>query len=703
MKQLEEMIKKDKDNLLQSLKGQDQDDDLLTIKNKIDEIKQFPIKIKEALTSQPKINNDMVKIQTLTIRLERKQNDYLGKVQFKASVSYMNDEIFTSESNSIIIISFAKILFDGVFEEGDSYTISGVVNESKYPTRYKNIIHNIEFVNILDIKKSNIVEYEYRVITVRLKKNKFESYGKHIVFNGNVMTDDGLWFQHKENDFYSFKFHKDIFPNAFRENITYQITCYISRNIRKWSKNNREGYIHEIIFEYIEDIKIIESVLEKKLIKEKETFLRLESLGWQMDMSPQELVKQNHEKDTIDKSLDDLTKQNTEITKHKKELLKKITLIKKLIDRFKALKIKEDCSFPNSMTFIQNPNYQGSKKVFTSFLETIGIEEDMFKSLLLVDQIGLIDLPALYEKWCLLQIIKVLIEEYHFIPDQNWKKTLVSQVLTIKYNVKMNFFNDVIARDVILGYEEELKSKKRPDFVLMVKSKRTETTKKFIMDAKFRENVDIRGLMQELYHDKNYSEDRKNKVFILHPDVNNKIDNFSNPQSWADQSYYGETQLMNYDWDKDDPECEYVEVLPNHRYGAILLSPFDRSAISEGGYLDNLKRLIAMFLQYGMEDNKKLASNDGKIDSMTKENPFCTLCGSSNLYIKRFTPRSGVGYGYEVTCKDCTHHMEYNYCSGCKNRIIKNGRYWSYHATKPIDQFNIKCPHCGDFLLEESR
>ena len=322
----------------------------------------------------------------------------------------------------------------------------------------------------------------------------------------------------------------------------------------------------------------------------------------------------------------------------------------------------------------------------------------MFKNLLLIDQIGLVDLPAIYEKWCLLQIIKILIDEYHFIPECDWKKLLINQVLTIKRNVKINFSSDVIGRDIVLWYEKELESKKRPDYILEIKSKKTNTTKKFIMDAKFREDVDIKGLIQELYHDKNYSENHKNMVFILHPDVNNRINNFSNPQSWADQSYYGETQLMSYDWDN--------QVLPNHKYGAILLSPFDQSSISsEGGYLDNLKRLIAMFLQYGMEDNdnESLVSNDGKIDSMTKEMSFCTLCGSGNLSIKVFTTRSEKGYGYAVVCKDCMHHMEYNYCSGCNNRIIKNGRYWSYHATKPIDQFNIKCPHCGDFLLEESR
>lgn len=131
MNQLEKMIREDKDNLSKAIKKQDQDVELSKIKNQIDKIKQFPNKIKEALTGQPKINIDMVKVQKLTVKLEKRQKDYGDNIQFKASVNRMNDEILTSEVNSVIIISFNKKLFDGFFEEGGSYTISGVIKESK--------------------------------------------------------------------------------------------------------------------------------------------------------------------------------------------------------------------------------------------------------------------------------------------------------------------------------------------------------------------------------------------------------------------------------------------------------------------------------------------------------------------------------------------------------------------------------------------
>lgn len=698
LKQLEERVSKEISNLAEALEKQDEAK-LSGIKQEIVNNEQFLDQIKEALIHEAR-RDIQPDCHEFIIKLENRQEDLDNTIQFWGKIkSPESNEWDDFGQNNKLSLKFNKNTF-GFLRSNQEYVISA---SNIYTTKNMRIgtIHNIFFSHISKLEPlamANSVIIEHKTMIIELgKKNPL--FGEIVQFNGKEkINQEDDWIQLPQNDFYSFNFNKNIFSNALGSNNTYQIKGYVSKNIKPWSKGDRdsptykEGNIHEFFFKYIEDIQLLDSSLEKKMIKEKEEFIKLEKLGWKMPMTQNELRQQEYEKETINKSLDDLTQQNIEINKHKEELEKKLIQIKKLLNEFQSLKIKEDSSFPNSMTFIQNPNYQGSKKMFTSFLDAIGIEEDMFKSLLLVDQIGIVDVPVLYERWCLLQIIKVLIDEYHFIPEPDWKKLLISQILTIKHNVKINFSSDVIGREIVLWYEKELESKKRPDYILEIKSQTTGTTRKFIMDAKFREDVNIKDLMQEMYYSKNYSENNKNMVFILHPDTGNNIDNFSNPQSWAEKSYYGETQLMNYIWDKG---------YPDHRYGSILLSPFTNNENSGGGYLDNLKRLIAMFLQYGMEDNSNI-NQGGMANSMIKEKSFCTLCGSDNLDIKQFTPRSRMGYGYTVICQDCKHHMEYNYCSGCKNRLIKNGRYWSYHATKPIEQFNIKCPHCGDFLLEES-
>jgi RNA polymerase subunit RPABC4/transcription elongation factor Spt4 len=281
----------------------------------------------------------------------------------------------------------------------------------------------------------------------------------------------------------------------------------------------------------------------------------------------------------------------------------------------------------------------------------------------------------------------MLIYEYGFIPEKNWKESLVGQVLKIKEDIKITLYNDKLKKSITFWYEKKLLNGKRPDFILDVKSLVTNVSKRFIMDAKFKEGEDISKIIKELYFEKNYSENYNNMVFVIHPDQSYIIENLENPQDWANQAYYGETELYYFE-----------NKLPNHRYGAILLSPFNNNVY----YLDNLKRLISMFLQYGIEKNNKVEKNNFyKYDPMIEEVPFCTLCSSINLNIQPFENKyHNVGIGYKVTCNDCEHVMEYNYCSSCQNRIIKNGRYWSYQATKPIEQFNIKCPHCGDFRLE---
>ena len=53
-----------------------------------------------------------------------------------------------------------------------------------------------------------------------------------------------------------------------------------------------------------------------------------------------------------------------------------------------------------------------------------------------------------------------------------------------------------------------------------------------------------------------------------------------------------------------------------------------------------------------------------------------------------------------ATCDNCNHFTVYSYCadSSCRNRLIKNGAYWTYHSTEPLNPGNIKCPSCAGIL-----
>ena len=112
-------------------------------------------------------------------------------------------------------------------------------------------------------------------------------------------------------------------------------------------------------------------------------------------------------------------------------------------------------------------------------------------------------------------------------------------------------------------------------------------------------------------------------------------------------------------------------------------------------YLDELHRAIGMFLQYGIEQNKLTAA---VVNPIPHAMIFCLVCGSPEYDYEEKSTKAGSKWW--ITCKGCKHFTVYSYCgsSRCRNRLIKNGDYWTYHATEPLQSLNIKCPPCGSFL-----
>jgi hypothetical protein len=225
-------------------------------------------------------------------------------------------------------------------------------------------------------------------------------------------------------------------------------------------------------------------------------------------------------------------------------------------------------------------------------------------------------------------------------------------------------------------------------------------SKRLVLDAKFYEKIDQMGgiskVINELYNIKDYSDSSKNKVFILHPSLKS-VPAIQTPQEWAENSFFGETKL--FDWD-----AEY----PNHQYGGLLLSPIQ----NKGKYLDNLQMCIGMFLQYGIEDNLlKESKYNGWVKSqshinkssgfnpMPSEKHFCVVCGSDEH--TREVKETHYGLKWVFTCSGCIHKTYYNYCinKSCRSRLVKHGSYWTYHATQSMEPYNIKCPSCGEIAV----
>lgn len=352
------------------------------------------------------------------------------------------------------------------------------------------------------------------------------------------------------------------------------------------------------------------------------------------------------------------------------------------------------------MTFVQNPNYQGIHNNYKTLRNVMNLHDDnLLISLEKIDEIGLVNMPLLYERWTLIQIILVLKDVFRFIPQDDWKYKIIDAISSNKEDIQINLSNDTAKRYITLGYEKKLTNNKRPDFTLDLTwfkendlEKIDTKFKRFVLDAKFYDkNTFTRfgGMMSkinELYEHKNYSEDNHNPVFLIHP-CKNLIDRPVTAQEWGKHSFLGEIDILNND--------EFYA----HAKGAIFLNPIDRNL-----YNDELQRLLGMFLQYKLEDSRTDLNND-----RTLAVPMCIRCGSNNIvevekslgyynkdgeWIKR-TPRS-----VWMKCVECEQMQIYNHCASKhqnSTRLVKNGLYWSYHSARALELFNMKCPECGEW------
>lgn len=681
-----------------------QDDDIKTECNKEVNTPTLQDHINQAIQNQPFQQNSTEQFQQFHIKLELRQSDYQNKIQFFGKVKYPGEQNWHGiETNDLYSLEFNSDLFS-FLEENQEFMVNTIINYSNRKTNNDRNMHKFYFHYISELKTLNDNKPEktlkYQTLYIKLNK-KQKSYGDKIQFWGKArLENQNEWHHFPEADSLSLEFDKNIFNHILQENTEYKITAYI--DISKYNKQNG-GNIHKRYFKFIINI---EQLSNFSISKNLEYYLQqkeqLEKTNWTRPLSYREKREQQKEKEAIIKQIELLNEDFKTTDEYIKKLEPLIVTLKNILNQFEKLSIHKDSYFPNSMTFVQNPHYQGVYKYYQEIKDIVGIDENLFLSIQKIDKIGILDIPTLYERWCFLQIIKVLIGQYHFFPEENWKQKLMLQMLgntdevrkDIK-NINIKFENSLLERKIILHYEKELKNRKRPDYLLEIISLRTNKTHNLIMDAKFKEEVNANNLIEELYHNKNYSENDTNTVFILHPDAKKSIPKNLSDTDWGNDAYYGEVDMFHFQWDNDE--------FPNHKYGSILLSPIrDETKNNYGNYLDNLQRLIGMSLQYQLEDNKNIINDERQIDPEPNEKIFCIKCGGTEFQGLRNPTRNNRGFRYNLTCTDCKHVYVYNYCQSCKTRIIKNGRYWSYHATKILEPFNINCPNCNQIFINNN-
>jgi pyrethroid hydrolase len=369
-----------------------------------------------------------------------------------------------------------------------------------------------------------------------------------------------------------------------------------------------------------------------------------------------------------------------------------------LEQRARNLGIKEarQAGFTGSMTWVMNPDYRGALGAFRNALERAGLKTAELDGLLRLEDLGILDLPMVYERWCLLRIVAVLREHFHLAPPGDFRDHML-RCVTGRGALTLRFEGPSIRRDVLLEYQPRLprrgvpeKQTPNPDFVLTVLDRDDQGPiggnphPCLVLDAKCKPFASLGGRggglslveeLDDLIGKKGYHEPGDHRVFVLHPGPGPAA-----AQRVEDYCHLGGSHLMP----NADDRKPWDERPPDHRYGAVLIRP---------GTTDPLIRLILMHLYLGLDDSL----------GAYKDSPawplICPACGSAEMTREPppGTPKSDHP-GRASWCVGCGRMLVWNFSGTCGTHLFKLGGYWTFHETHPLNPYNTRCPHCGDYM-----
>lgn len=345
---------------------------------------------------------------------------------------------------------------------------------------------------------------------------------------------------------------------------------------------------------------------------------------------------------------------------------------------FRRIKWKNFHGFKPSMTFIQNIAYRNALRYYKEVLKSEGIDIEVFDLYENVTSFGLREMPQVYELWCLVTLIKVLEESFHFAHISKDLSTLLKTIdpkkQTIAEYSKIDFKNSLAGRRVTLHYQKSIAENKRPDFILEVTCNRR--TINLVLDSKFKNYNYKKSIVYETVDMTNKYGANKNYVFILHPCKDGTFEdrNIKYTNHGGERIFYGEGE---------DQQIKF----PFHEYGYIELKP---------KFTDTLKKLIAMSFEYLLEPTRNAKQDNRDINPRPENEMFCLNCGGTNITMTE-SLRGNNRHYFSCTCNetDCGHKIYIDYCWNCKTKLFKHGSYWDYHLESTWSIFDIRCPNCG--------
>lgn len=401
---------------------------------------------------------------------------------------------------------------------------------------------------------------------------------------------------------------------------------------------------------------------------------RYEQNGWTRKLTRTELEERRHEARSSDRRASQLA-QRAELSRSAAaSLFCTGEDLRSQEMRWSALGVASSSALPMGMRFVQSAAYSSVLAAFNRVQELAGKFGVGGPEIDRIDRIGILHASAIYERWCLIRLISLLVDTFDFTPEPDWLDRVIEGTCGVLAPFELRFERTDVAMTACLEVQPVLPNGRRPDFRLTFQYRDAgpgvEPSKGLVLDAKFRTRWRPRELddvLRDVVDDRGYGHAGR-RVFILQP-AGSLVQQPTSPLGWG-------------------RDCDYGQNHPsNHSEGAVRMSPHPRD-------WHNLHRLVAMELQASFPTPRQLDGENWQSDS------FCISCGQRHEVadVRRHQTQGGRDC-WDLTCHDCGLTTRRTHCfSGCGSPLFKNGLILTYHRTIADQLTNVACPCCGEFF-----
>ena len=359
-----------------------------------------------------------------------------------------------------------------------------------------------------------------------------------------------------------------------------------------------------------------------------------------------------------------------------------------------------------SMTYVHNPHYRAALGAYRRAVEKMRLDEGTVDRLFALDDVGVLDLPTVYERWVLLQLVRVLTEDFGFVTEH--AGAVVDALTSVRGRrpLQVRLVSEAYRRRLDLYYQPRMTTatgRRQPDYVVALRpwDKTGLRPRVMVMDAKFKPFApldrppvlgegDLAAQIDELILEKDYWQGQRNRVYVVHPGPRGVTADEGARYTALGGEPVSRVPSARLNWDRERYE------LPDrldHDVGAVLVRPGSR---------DDLRRLVLMHLMEGLHDTQGSALSQSE-DALP---PVCPGCGGALLdepdleykYDDDGNRQYAVRAVYRCGRASCGHESVRTYCANpwCLRHLWKLGA-WNYHATRPMDPFDVKCPGCTTY------